>query len=89
MGLNFTPAADPWQAARRPPAGARSCSTNQEMPPRVRAAVGGGALDREARLLCGHADRHDRRDELDLGRAGSARVAALVGEQTRWHDAGW
>eukprot|EP00966_Prymnesium_polylepis_P139601 3225706-Prymnesium_polylepis.1 len=60
------------------------------MPPRVRSAVGGGALAREARLLCGHADRHGRRDELDLDWGGRAvRVAALVGEQTRWHDAGW
>eukprot|EP00966_Prymnesium_polylepis_P285610 6597466-Prymnesium_polylepis.1 len=62
----------------------------QEIPPRVHAAVGGGALAREARLLCGHADRHDQRDELDLRWGGRAvRDAALVGEQTRWHDAGW
>eukprot|EP00966_Prymnesium_polylepis_P234600 5426759-Prymnesium_polylepis.1 len=51
----------------------------QEMPPRVCAAVGGGALAREARLLCGHADRHNRRDELDLGRAGSAVCGARGG----------
>eukprot|EP00966_Prymnesium_polylepis_P029148 676330-Prymnesium_polylepis.1 len=48
----------------------------EEMPPRVRAAFGGGALARAARPLCGHADRHDRRDELDLGRAGSAECGA-------------
>eukprot|EP00966_Prymnesium_polylepis_P171040 3953616-Prymnesium_polylepis.1 len=61
------------------------------MPPRVRAAVGGGALAREAHLLCGHADRHDRRrDELDLGsKACGLRRSCLVGEQTRWHDVGW
>ena len=44
----------------------------QEMPPRVRAAVGGDAGAREARLDCGHAERHDRRNGLDFGRAGSA-----------------
>eukprot|EP00966_Prymnesium_polylepis_P006272 143980-Prymnesium_polylepis.1 len=49
------------------------------MPLRVRAAVGGGALAREARLLCGHADRYDRRDELDLGRADSAGCGARGG----------
>eukprot|EP00966_Prymnesium_polylepis_P297681 6878162-Prymnesium_polylepis.1 len=42
----------------------------QEVSTRVRAAVGGGTVAREARLNCGHAERHERRDGLDLGRAG-------------------
>eukprot|EP00966_Prymnesium_polylepis_P249250 5762464-Prymnesium_polylepis.1 len=46
------------------------------MPPRVRAAIGGATLGRATRLPCGPADRHDRRDELDLGRAGSAGCGA-------------
>eukprot|EP00966_Prymnesium_polylepis_P241117 5576222-Prymnesium_polylepis.1 len=53
----------------------------KEMPPRVRAAVGGATLARATRPLCGHADRHDWRDELDLGRA--VRNAALVGTALR------
>ena len=40
----------------------------QEIPPRVRAAVGSGAGAREARLGCGHAERHDRRNGLDFGK---------------------
>ena len=44
----------------------------QEMPPRVRAAVGGGAGAREGRLQCGGLIDADRRDRLDFGRAGSA-----------------
>eukprot|EP00966_Prymnesium_polylepis_P088721 2053170-Prymnesium_polylepis.2 len=51
----------------------------EEMPPRVRAAIGGGALARAARPMCGPTDRHDRRDELDLGRAGSAGFGARGG----------
>eukprot|EP00966_Prymnesium_polylepis_P311868 7206244-Prymnesium_polylepis.1 len=54
----------------------------QEMPPRVRAAVGDAALARAPRPLCGHADQHN---QLDLGKAGSAEC----GGQTRWHYAGW
>ena len=60
----------------------------EEVPPRVRAAVGGAALARAARLLFGPADRHDRRDGLNLGTAGNA-GSALVGGDTRQHDAGW
>ena len=51
----------------------------EEVPPRVRAAVGGAALARAARLLFGPADRHDRRDGLNLGRAGNAGFGARGG----------
>eukprot|EP00966_Prymnesium_polylepis_P134660 3112156-Prymnesium_polylepis.1 len=46
----------------------------QEMPPRV--SIGGVTLARAARLPCGPADRHDRRDGLNLGRAASAGCGA-------------
>eukprot|EP00966_Prymnesium_polylepis_P050881 1178225-Prymnesium_polylepis.1 len=50
------------------------------MPSRVRAAIGGAALERAARLLFGPAERHDRRDGLDLlGRAGNAGCGARGG----------
>ena len=46
----------------------------QEMPPRVRAAVGGAALAREARLCCWPAERHDRRDGQDFGKGGQSGI---------------
>eukprot|EP00966_Prymnesium_polylepis_P189809 4398148-Prymnesium_polylepis.1 len=62
------------------------------MPPRVRAAVGGAALAREARLcvcvlLARRSARSARWAGLSEGRA--VRNSALVAGQTRQHDAGW
>ena len=51
----------------------------QEMLPRVRAAVGGGALAREARLHCGHAERHERRATGWTWGGRAVRDSALVG----------
>jgi len=51
----------------------------QEVPRRVRAAVGGAILAREGRLQCGWLIDADRRDRLDFGRAGSARCGARGG----------
>eukprot|EP00966_Prymnesium_polylepis_P141802 3274047-Prymnesium_polylepis.1 len=45
----------------------------EEMPLRVRAVIGGAVLARAAAFCVGRRSRHDdRRDGLDLGRAGSA-----------------